>query len=97
MAQHRWLNIDYHLKCPKPTKTPKIPNRQKSQKPPKIPDRQKFPTAKNFRATKKSRQKFPTNKKPHTKWNITKNSTIGLTRIILHCKSATLTTITNKT
>jgi hypothetical protein len=50
--QHRCPNIDSDtLKTTKPTKTPKIPNRQKSQKPPKIPDRQKFP-----------RQKFQTNK-----------------------------------
>jgi hypothetical protein len=62
MAQHRWLNIDCTLKCPKPTKTPKTPNRQK---PPKIPGknpRQKFQPAK-----KKSQQKFPINKNSQLK------------------------------
>jgi hypothetical protein len=50
--QHRCHNTDFTLKTTKPTKTPKIPNRQKSQKPPKT-------SAKNFRAEKKSQQKFP--------------------------------------
>jgi hypothetical protein len=52
MSQHQCHNTDSTLKTTKPTKTPKIPkipNRQKSQK----------PTTKNFRAEKKSQQKFP--------------------------------------
>jgi hypothetical protein len=50
---------------PKPTKTPKIPNRQKSQKPPKIPAGQKFPRYKN--PNKNSRPpKIPAKQKtPH--------------------------------
>jgi hypothetical protein len=44
---------------PKPTKTPKIPNRQKSQKPPKISAPQKN-RAKNSRPTKiPNKQKTP--------------------------------------
>jgi hypothetical protein len=49
MAQHR-----FHPETTKPAKTPKIPNRQKSQKPPKTsaknPSRKK--SAKNFRPPK---------------------------------------------
>jgi hypothetical protein len=96
--QHQSYNIDVPTSIPPSN----APNRQKPQKSltaknPKNP--QKFPTAKNFRAKKKSQQNFPpqkSNKNPHTKWNITKNSTIGSTRIILHYKSATLITITSK-
>jgi len=63
MSQHQCHNTDSNLKCPKPPKTPKIPNRQKSfvnaankTKTPKNSrqkfPRQKFPTDKNSRPTK---------------------------------------------
>jgi hypothetical protein len=66
MFQHQCHNINVATPIP-PSKPP---NRQKPQKSltaknPKNP--QKFPTAKNFRAIKKSRQKFPRNKKPKLK------------------------------
>jgi hypothetical protein len=93
ISQHQCHNIDSTLKTTKPTKTPKIPNRQKSQKPPKISAQQK---PQKIPPKIPDKQKFPTNKNPQTKWNITKNSTIGSTRIILHYKSPTLTTTIKK-
>jgi hypothetical protein len=53
MSQHQCININSTLKTTKPTKTPKIPNRQKS-----------FVNVVNKTKTpKNSRQKFPRNKK----------------------------------
>jgi hypothetical protein len=72
MSQHQCLNTDSTLKTTKPTKTPKIPNRQKSfvnavnkTKTPKTSaknSRQKFPRHKKIPTKIPKQQKFPTKK-----------------------------------